>query len=69
MTTDTTQPAAVSAHNTNRRVPDYAELTRFYRAIGISAVAAAAQAARMTVPADRRQHALPAFLNDAHAVG
>jgi hypothetical protein len=51
------------------RIPDRHELTRFYRAIGISAVASAAQAAKMTAPARTRENALPAFLKDAHAVG
>jgi hypothetical protein len=63
MPTDTAKPAPQS------RIPSRQELTRFYRAIGISAVASAAQAAKMTAPARKREDALPAFLRDAHAVG
>jgi hypothetical protein len=51
------------------RIASCEELTRFYRAIGISAVASATQAAKMTVPAKSTSHELPAFLRDAHAVG
>lgn len=57
-----------TASHTNR-MPTRQELTRFYRAIGISAVASAAQAAKMTAPAAARETSLPAFLKDAHAVG
>jgi hypothetical protein len=63
MPTDTAKPAHPS------RIPSRQELTRFYRAIGISAVASAAQAAKMTAPSAKRDDALPAFLRDAHAVG
>ena len=45
------------------------ELTQFYRAIGIPAVASAMQAAKMTPPSAKRSGDLPAFLRDAHAVG
>ncbi len=51
------------------RIASRQELTRFYRAIGISAVASATQAAKMTAPAKSTSHELPAFLRDAHAVG
>jgi hypothetical protein len=64
MSTDRLSPA-VSPH----RIPTRYELTRFYRAIGIPAVASAAQAAKMSGPKSRRENALPAFLRDAHAVG
>jgi hypothetical protein len=64
MPTDTHSPA-----ESRKRMPSRQELVRFYRAIGISAVASAAQAAKMTAPAARRDAALPAFLKDAHAVG
>jgi hypothetical protein len=64
MSTDRLAPAA-SPH----RIPSRNELTRFYRAIGIPAVASAAQAAKMAGPKSRRESALPAFLKDAHTVG
>jgi hypothetical protein len=64
MSTDSPKPAAAA-----KRLPSRQELTRFYRAIGISAVAAASMAAKMTGPAARRDDALPTFLRDAHAVG
>ena len=51
------------------RIASRQELTAFYRAIGISAVASAAQAAKMTMSAPSTKHELPAFLRDAHAVG
>jgi hypothetical protein len=51
------------------RIASREELTRFYRAIGISAVASATQAAKMTAPSKSAAHELPAFLRDAHAVG
>jgi hypothetical protein len=52
-----------------RRSPTRQELTQFYRAIGIPAVASAMQAAKMTAPAAKRGGDLPAFLRDAHHVG
>jgi hypothetical protein len=64
MPTDRTKTA-----DHKNRIPTREELTRFYRAIGISAVASAAQAAKMTGPIARRETALPAFLRDIHAVG
>jgi hypothetical protein len=64
MSTSSPKPTA-----SRSRIPTREELVRFYRAIGISAVAAAAQAAKMTAPSARRDDALPAFLRDAHAVG
>jgi hypothetical protein len=51
------------------RIASREELTRFYRAIGISAVASATQAAKMTAPAKSTTRELPAFLRDAHALG
>jgi hypothetical protein len=45
------------------------DLARFYRAIGIPAVASAAQAARMTAPKVKTDAIVPAFLREAHAVG
>lgn len=51
------------------RVATRHELTQFYRAIGIPAVASAMQAAKMTPPHGRRAGELPAFLRDAHTVG
>jgi hypothetical protein len=51
------------------RIASRQELTAFYRAIGISAVASAALAAKMTVSTPAAKHELPAFLRDAHAVG
>jgi hypothetical protein len=51
------------------RVPSREELTAFYRAIGISAVASAAQAQKMTAPSSAAKYELPAFLRDAHAIG
>ncbi len=51
------------------RIATRQELTHFYRAIGIPAVASAAQAAKMTAPTSRQSNDLPAFLRDAHAVG
>jgi hypothetical protein len=54
---------------TRSRIANRQELTHFYRAIGIPAVASAAQAAKMTAPSARQANDLPAFLRDAHAVG
>jgi hypothetical protein len=51
------------------RIASRQELTTFYRAIGISAVASATQAAKMTAPVKDTRNELPAFLRDAHAVG
>ena len=51
------------------RVPTRHELTQFYRAIGIPAVASALQAAKMTPQKSPRTGELPAFLRDAHAAG
>jgi hypothetical protein len=51
------------------RIPSQEELVAFYRAIGIPAVASAAQAQKMATSAPVRQFELPAFLRDAHAVG
>jgi hypothetical protein len=62
-------PTAYTTTAADSRIPSRQELTRFYRAIGISAVASAAQAAKMTAPVARGENKLPAFLRDAHAVG
>jgi hypothetical protein len=55
------------------RIASRHELTAFYRAIGIPAVASASQAAKMAPKmapaATASQNDLPAFLRDAHAVG
>ena len=51
------------------RVPSRQELTQFYRAIGIPAVASAVQAAKMTPQQGGRVGELPAFLRDAHLPG
>jgi hypothetical protein len=51
------------------RIASRQELIAFYKAIGISAVASAAQAAKMTMSAPAAKHELPTFLRDAHAVG
>lgn len=51
------------------RVPTRNELTQFYRAIGIPAVASALQAAKMTPQQGQRANELPAFLRDAHVPG
>jgi hypothetical protein len=51
------------------RLASRQELTHFYRAIGIPAVASAAQAAKMTGAAPKAAGDLPAFLRNAHAVG
>jgi hypothetical protein len=55
--------------NKTSRIPSTEELVAFYRAIGISAVASAAMAQKMTSPTPSPKHELPAFLRDAHAVG
>jgi hypothetical protein len=62
MPTDTHKPAQARLHSRQ-------ELAQFYRAIGISAVASAAQAAKMTTQSAKREGSLPAFLKDAHALG
>jgi hypothetical protein len=62
MSTETTSKAA-------SRIPTRQELVSFYRAIGISAVASAAQAAKMSAPSRQRDHASPSFLKDIHAIG
>jgi hypothetical protein len=54
--------------NKASRNPSKEELVAFYRAIGISAVASAAMAQKMTAAAPTTKHELPAFLRDAHAV-
>lgn len=64
MSTDLSAPAASSNRTLSRH-----ELTRFYRAIGIPAVASAAQAARMAPAKPRTDRVIPAFLRDLHAVG
>jgi hypothetical protein len=64
MPTEPRDPRAARARLASRQ-----ELTLFYRAIGIPAVASAAQAARMTAPSPKAAGDLPAFLRDAHAVG
>ena len=51
------------------RIATRHELTTFYRAIGISAVASAIQASKMTAPVSVTKNELPAFLREAHAVG
>ncbi len=51
------------------RVPTRQELTHFYRAIGIPAVASALQAAKMTPKPGPRAGEMPAFLRDAHVAG
>ncbi|MGL4637632.1 MAG: hypothetical protein ACRCWF_16735 [Beijerinckiaceae bacterium] len=61
------EPKASKVEQT--RIASRQELTSFYRAIGISAVASAMQAAKMTAPAKDQRNELPAFLRDAHAVG
>jgi hypothetical protein len=58
-----------SYHSATERLASREELTRFYRAIGIPAVASAAQAAKMAGQALKGAGALPAFLRDAHRVG
>ena len=50
------------------RIPSKEELVAFYRAIGISAVASAVMAQKMTSSSPTPKHELPAFLRDAHAV-
>jgi hypothetical protein len=50
------------------RIPSQQELVAFYRAIGISAVASAAMAQKMTASSPAPKNELPAFLRDAHAV-
>jgi hypothetical protein len=64
MSTDHSAPAASPTRSLSRP-----ELTRFYRAIGIPAVASAAQAARMTPARPRADAVIPAFLRELHAVG
>lgn len=51
------------------RIANRQELTRFYQAIGIPALASAMQAAKMTPPPKERTRELPAFLRDVHAAG
>ncbi|MFM9975431.1 MAG: hypothetical protein ACKVON_12765 [Beijerinckiaceae bacterium] len=65
----TTMPTEPRDTASKSRIASRQELTAFYRAIGISAVASAAQAAKMTAPLPPTKHELPAFLRDAHAVG
>jgi hypothetical protein len=64
MSTDHSAPAA-----SNHRSPSRHELTRFYRAIGIPAVASAVQAARMTPRQVKPDPVIPAFQREAHTVG
>jgi hypothetical protein len=60
--------ASMSSSATSR-IASRQELTSFYRAIGISAVASAMQAAKMMPAAPATKNDLPAFLRDAHTVG
>ncbi|MGL5114136.1 MAG: hypothetical protein ACRC7G_12365 [Beijerinckiaceae bacterium] len=63
-------PTDRSSYQTaTERLASREELTRFYRAIGIPAVASAAQAAKMAGQALKSAGAMPAFLQDAHRVG
>jgi hypothetical protein len=64
MPTDHSAPAAATNRSHSRH-----ELTRFYRAIGIPAVASAVQAARMTPQKAKTDPVIPAFQREAHAVG
>jgi hypothetical protein len=58
------------AQSKTNRIPSTEELVAFYRAIGISAVASAVMAQKMTSAASPSpRHELPAFLRDAHVVG
>ena len=61
--------SSTAASTAASRIASRQELTNFYRAIGISAVASAMQAAKMMPAAPAAQNELPAFLRDAHSVG
>lgn len=62
-------PTDRSSFSTAERKLTEAELVRFYRAIGIPAVASATQAAKMAQPHGGAGRQMPAFLQDAHRLG
>jgi hypothetical protein len=64
MSTDHSAPAASA-----NRSPSRHELTRFYRAIGIPAVASAVQAARMTPQTVKADPVIPTLQREAHTLG
>jgi hypothetical protein len=64
MPTDHSAPAVSANRNHSRN-----ELTRFYRAIGIPAVASAVQAARMNPPKPKADPTIPAFLRETQPLG
>jgi hypothetical protein len=69
MQTEPRVSRAITSSTPASRIASRQELTSFYRAIGISAVVSAMQAAKMVPAAPVVKNDLPAFLRDAHAVG
>lgn len=64
MPTDHSAPATTANRHHSRN-----ELVRFYRAIGIPAVASAVQAARMSQQPSAAKATVPAFLRDTQPIG